>query len=54
MIVDLDQPLYVVDNKTHAHKVEKIDVLKKIVYCTDGTQHEYGTSPLTVVVQGNY
>lgn len=54
MIVDLDQPLYVIDDRTHSHKVSSIDIINKIVYCTDGTEYEYSTSPLTVVVQGNY
>ena len=53
MIIDLDKPLYVVDDRTHSHKVSSIDILNKIVYCTDGTQYEYGTNPLTVTIVEN-
>lgn len=53
MIVDLDKPLYVVDDRTHSHKVSSIDILNKIVYCTDGTHYEYGTNPLTVTIVEN-
>lgn len=53
MIIDLDQILYVVDTNTHEHKVSNIDVINKIVHCTDGTQYEYSTSPLTVTIKQN-
>lgn len=52
MIVDLDEPLFVVDERTHEHRVSTIDVRNKIVYCEDNTQFEYGTHPLTVIVKG--
>ena len=51
MIVDLNQILYVVDNNTHEHKVSTIDIINKIVHCTDGSQYEYSTSPLTVTIK---
>ena len=51
MIVDLDQPLYVIDENTHAHRVSSIDVINKIVYCTDETSYPYSTSPLTVTIK---
>lgn len=50
MIVDLNQELFVVDEKTHAHKISNIDIINKIVHCTDGTSYEYSTSPLTVTI----
>ena len=51
MIVDLDETLYVIDEKTHSHKVSTIDVIHKIVHCTDGTSFEYGTCSLTVTIK---
>jgi len=52
MIVDLDQNLYVVDNRTHAHRISYIDVINKIVHTTDDLEFEYSTSPLTVTIKG--
>lgn len=50
MIINLDDPLYVVDENTHSHKVSMIDVIHKIVICTDGNEYEYSTSPLTITI----
>lgn len=51
MIVNLDEQLYVIDENTHSHHVSTIDVINKIVHCTDGTSYEYSTSPLTVTIK---
>ena len=53
MIVDLDTALYVVDNKTVEHRIVSINIREKIVYCEDGLEFEYSTSPLTVVTKDN-
>ena len=50
MIVDLDEVLYVVDDKIQEHRVVNIDVRNKIITCEDGSEFEYSTSPLTVVI----
>ncbi len=51
MIIDLDKPLYVIDERTHSHRVLSIDIINKIVYCENDQSFEYGTCPLTVTVQ---
>lgn len=51
MIIDLEQPLYVIDERTHEHRISTIDVITKIVYCTDGTEFPYSTHPLTVIIK---
>lgn len=51
MIVDLDEPLYVIDENTHEHRVSTIDIINKIVYCDDNTSFGYGTHPLTVIIK---
>jgi len=51
MIVDLDQTLYVVDDKTQEHRVVSINVREKTVLCEDGLEFEYSTTNLTVVVR---
>lgn len=51
MIVDLDEPLYVIDENTHSHRVSSIDVINKIVLCTDGTSYPYSTNALTVTIK---
>ena len=53
MVVDLDTALYVVDNKTVEHRIVSINIREKIVYCEDGLEFEYSTSPLTVVTKDN-
>ena len=47
MIVDLDQELYIVDSKTHEHKVRLIDDVAKIVYA-EGTDNCDGIAKITV------
>ena len=32
MIIDLNEPLYVIDNRTHAHRVVYIDFIAKYIY----------------------
>lgn len=47
MIVDLDQELYIVDNRTHEHKVRFIDDVAKIVYA-EGTDNCDGIAKITI------
>lgn len=47
MIIDLDQELYIVDNRTHAHKVRFIDDVAKIVYA-EGTDNCDGIAKITI------
>lgn len=47
MIVDLDQELYIVDGKTHEHKVRFIDDVAKIVYA-EGTDNCDGIAKITI------
>lgn len=53
MIIDLDQPLYVVDELVREHRVVSIDIREKTVTCEDGEVFEYGTNAdnLTVVIK---
>lgn len=53
MIVDLNQALYVVDNQTFHHRIVTINIREKTIQCEDGTEFEYSTSPITVVI-GDY
>lgn len=54
MIVDLDKLLFVVDKKTHAHKVRFIDDVQKIVY-VDGVENADGQAKITIEqVDGPY
>lgn len=53
MILDLDQPLYVLDNKAKEHRVVSINIREKTVTCEDGTVFEYSTDNLTVVIKNN-
>ena len=47
MIIDLDQELYIVDNRTHEHKVRFIDDVAKIVYA-EGTDNCDGIAKITI------
>lgn len=47
MIVDLDQELYIVDTRTHEHKVRFIDDVAKIVYA-EGTDNCDGIAKITI------
>lgn len=47
MIVDLDQELYIVDGKTHEHKVRFIDDVAKIVYAEE-TDNCDGIAKITI------
>lgn len=47
MIVDLDQELYIVDERTHEHKVRFIDDVAKIVYA-EGTDNCDGIAKITI------
>ena len=47
MIVDLDQELYIVDDRTHEHKVRFIDDVAKIVYA-EGTDNCDGIAKITI------
>ena len=49
MIIDLDQELYIVDNRTHEHKVRFIDDVAKIVYA-EGTDNCDGIAKITIDV----
>ena len=51
MIIDLDEALYVIDDRTHEHRISNIDVINKIVYCTDNTSYPYSTHPLTIIIK---
>lgn len=47
MIIDLDQELYIVDGKTHEHKVRFIDDVAKIVYAEE-TDNCDGIAKITI------
>lgn len=47
MIIDLDQELYIVDTRTHEHKVRFIDDVAKIVYA-EGTDNCDGIAKITI------
>ena len=47
MIIDLDQELYIVDSRTHEHKVRFIDDVAKIVYA-EGTDNCDGMAKITI------
>ena len=51
MIIDLNEPLYVLDNKCREHRVKNIDLLNKIVIDVDNNEYEYSTTPITVVIK---
>ena len=53
MIVDLNQSLYVVDERAATHLIKSIDLINKTVLCTDDNVYEYATTDITVVA-GNY
>lgn len=50
MIVDLEKPLYVMDENTHKHRIKSFNILEKTVTCIDGLTFEYSTTNLTVVI----
>lgn len=53
MIIDLNQTLYVVDEQTNHHRIVSINIREKTIKCEDGTEYEYSTAPITVVI-GDY
>lgn len=49
MIIDLNQPLFLVDNQAVKHRVIRIDVLNKLIICKDSEEapevsYEYSVS----------
>ena len=54
MIVDLDKPLYVIDERARYHRIDLFNVRTKEVICYAGTEQElrfpYGTDNITVVL----
>jgi len=54
MIINLDDTLYVVDEISELHRIETINLLSKMIYCEDGTEWEYGTTDITVVIGEPY
>lgn len=51
MIIDLDQPLYVIDDTMLEHRVVSINVREKTILTEDELEFEYGTNNLTVVIK---
>ena len=50
MLIDLDNNLYVIDSRTHEHKVKFIDPIQKIVYA-EGTDNADVTATIKVQIQ---
>lgn len=50
MIVDLNENLYVVDGKTHEHKVKYIDPINKIVFAED-VENADVTATITIQIE---
>ena len=52
MIVDLDQDLYVIDKRTHEHKVKFIDPVQKIVYA-ENIENAEGVVTIIVKIESD-
>lgn len=54
MIIDLNEPLYVIDNRTHAHKVIYVDFINKLIYTEYNSRFDSDEDIMYVrVVQDN-
>ena len=53
MIIDLNNDLYVIDDRSDYHRIKLINLLEKIVVCEDGEEFEYSTTPITVTIKSN-
>lgn len=52
MLIDLDNNLYVIDNRTHEHKVRYIDPINKIVFADD-VENADVTATITVQIESD-
>lgn len=52
MIIDLNENLYVIDGRTHEHKVKYIDPVNKIVFA-EGVENADVTATITVNIQSD-
>ena len=52
MLIDLDNNLYVIDSRTHEHKIKFIDTINKVVYA-EGTENADATATITVKLQSD-
>lgn len=52
MLIDLDNNLYVIDNRTHEHKIRFIDTINKVVYA-DGTENADATATIKVTLNSD-
>lgn len=52
MLIDLDKDLYVIDSRTHEHRVRYIDPVRKIVFA-DGVENADVTATITVDLQSD-
>lgn len=52
MLIDLDKDLYVIDSRTHEHRVRYIDTVNKIVLA-DNTENADVTATITVQINSD-